>query len=80
MRTSIGIIRAFVRMRHALASHDALSQKQDQQERRLDDHDAQLKGIFRAIRELMTPADPPTRRIGFEGKSKPASPRSKRSK
>ena len=77
---NIAIMRAFVRMREALARHDELAQKIDALERRFDEHDAQLSEVFRAIRELMTPPDPPTRRIGFEGKSKPASPRSKRSK
>ena len=31
-------------------------------------YDEQFRVVFEAIRQLMTPADPPRKRIGFEAK------------
>ena len=59
-------MRAFVRLRHMLASHADLARKLDALERK---YDAQFKIVFDAIRRLMTPSAPTPRRIGFRGDS-----------
>ena len=65
---SIEIFRAFVRLRELIASHDDLARKLASLERR---YDGQFQAIFEAIREIMSPPEPPLRRIGFRsGESK----------
>jgi hypothetical protein len=60
---NIEIMRTFVRLRRLLATHEELARKLASLERR---YDKQFKLIFDAIREIMTPKDPPKRRqIGF---------------
>jgi hypothetical protein len=60
---NIEIMRTFVRLRRILATHEELARKLSALERR---YDKQFKLIFDAIREIMTPKDPPKRRrIGF---------------
>ena len=57
------IMRTFVRLRKLLVTNDALAEKLDILEKR---YDKQFKLVFDAIREIMTPTQPPpTRRIGF---------------
>jgi hypothetical protein len=60
---NIEIMRAFVRLRSLIESHGELAEKLNQLERR---YDQQFEIDFDAIREIMTPAQPPKkRRIGF---------------
>jgi hypothetical protein len=60
---NVEIMRAFVRLRRMLATHSDLARKLAALEKR---YDAQFKAVFDAIRELMTPPEPPRRRrIGF---------------
>jgi ORF6N domain len=61
VHTSIQIVRAFVRLRAAVASHTALAGKLDELERK---YDAQFKVVFEALRKLMAPP-PSSKRIGF---------------
>ena len=58
-------LRAFVRLRETVASNRALGAKLDELERKLHSHDQAIVGILEAIRQLMTPPDPPKRPIGF---------------
>ncbi len=66
---NIEIMRAFVELRRAASSFEALRSRMDQLEtdigERLDDHDEQLRQIFAALRQLMAP--PPRRKhpVGF---------------
>ena len=62
VRVNIEIMRAFVRLRQMLSSHADLARKLEALEKK---YDAQFKVVFDAIRELMTPPEPPRRRIGF---------------
>lgn len=63
---SLYVVRTFVRLREMLASNQALKRKLDELERKLGAHDQAITGILNAIRELMTPPEPPKkRRIGF---------------
>jgi hypothetical protein len=59
---NITIMRAFVKLRQLLASHVDLARKLEELESKYDE---QFRVVFDAIRQLMTPPDPPRRRIGF---------------
>lgn len=60
---NIEIMRAFVRLRQMLLAHADLARRLTALEKK---YDGQFKVVFDAIRELMTPSDPKTRRsIGF---------------
>lgn len=77
VEVSIYVVRAFVRLREALASTKELAAKLDALEQKTEllslQHDtfagntrAQLKQVFEALRQLMAPpATPPKRPIGF---------------
>ena len=62
VRVNIEIMRAFVRLRRMLASNEVLARKLAALEKK---YDAQFKVVFDAIRELMRPAEPKGRPIGF---------------
>jgi hypothetical protein len=62
IRVNIEIMRAFVRLRRILASHDDLARKLEELERR---YDAQFRAVFDAIRQLMAPPAKARRSIGF---------------
>ena len=60
---NIQIIRTFVKLRGILAEHDDLKRQLATLERKYDGH---FKIVFDAIKELMTPPEPPKKkRIGF---------------
>ena len=70
------VVRAFVRLREALASTQDLARRLADLEEKTEaltlqqdtfahNTRAQLKQVFEAIRQLMTPTDPPKRPIGF---------------
>lgn len=60
---NIEIMRAFVRLREMLSSNVELSRRLDTLERK---YDAQFRGVFEAIRQLMAPPVTPKKgRIGF---------------
>ena len=66
VQVNIEIMRAFVRLRAMVFSHQGLANKIHALEQK---YDAQFKKVFEAIRALMEPLDPPPgppkRRIGF---------------
>ena len=73
---NIEIMRTFVRVRELAATHSELSRRLSELEEKTElnsmQHDTfsrntrnQLKQVFDALRELMTPPDPPKRPIGF---------------
>jgi hypothetical protein len=65
VQVNISIMRAFVALRRAAASHAVLSRHLDELERKHGVHDEKFKIIFKAIRELMEPPAKPRRKIGF---------------
>jgi hypothetical protein len=66
VRASIVVVRAFVRLRQLLVSHEELARKLEALEKKFEKHDAQFKVVFDAIRQLMAPEKPPRQRqIGF---------------
>lgn len=62
---SIFVVRAFVRMREALAANQEILAKLEELESRVENHDANIQGLIEAIRELMEPLPARGRRIGF---------------
>jgi phage regulator Rha-like protein len=70
---SVFVVRAFVRMREALAANRQIVTKLSEIEKRLEGHDVELQELVDAIRELMAPLPANNRRIGFEAPS--ASPK-----
>ena len=62
VRVNIEIMRAFVRLRELIATNRDLARRLDELERR---YDAQFKGVFDAIRQLMAPPAKARRSIGF---------------
>jgi len=63
---SIFVVRAFVRMREALASHKELAKRLAELERKVGTHDRAIGQILEAIRQLTQPPETPKRRrIGF---------------
>lgn len=65
VRVNIEIMRAFVKLRAFISSNQELARKLAELEQR---YDRQFKVVFDAIRELMSPTEPPKkRRIGFGG-------------
>ena len=83
---NIEIMRAFVQVRSMAATHQDIAKRlaelQDKTESLAMSHDtfsrntrAQLKQVFDALRELMTPPEPPKRPIGFiTPEDKPSKP------
>ena len=76
IEVSVYVVRALVRLRELATTHGDLAKRlaelEDKTEALAMGHDAfsrntrnQLKQVFDALRELMTPPDPPKRPIGF---------------
>jgi hypothetical protein len=76
VEVSVYVVRAFVRLRELVSSHRELAKRLDELEDKTEalamSHDTfsrntrnQLKQVFDALRELMTPPEPTKRPIGF---------------
>jgi len=65
IQVNIAIMRTFVKLREMLSSNKELAHKLMLLENRLEKHDGEIKAIFGAIRQLMTPPDTKKRKIGF---------------
>lgn len=65
VQVNISIMRAFVAIRRAAASHVALSRRLDELERKHGVHDEKFKIVFTAIRGLMESPKKARRKIGF---------------
>jgi hypothetical protein len=61
---NVEIMRAFVKLRRLLLSHEQLGRKLASLERK---YDTQFKAVFDAIRKIMSPAAAKGRPIGFTG-------------
>ncbi len=62
VRVNVEIMRAFVRMRRMILSHNDLVRRLDNLEKK---YDAQFKMVFDALRKMLAPPERPARRIGF---------------
>jgi len=70
IKTSILVVQAFIKLRELLISQNALAEKLKKLEFKIESHDKQITAIFEAINQLLTPPDPPKKRIGFQVKEK----------
>ena len=91
VEVSVYVVRAFVKLRELVGSHRELARRLDELEQKTEalamSHDTfsrntrnQLKQVFDALRELMTPPETPKRPIGFvmpEDKGKKTSAKNK---
>ncbi|MEW6040131.1 MAG: ORF6N domain-containing protein [Elusimicrobiota bacterium] len=68
IQVNIAVMRAFVKLREILSTHKELAHRLDQLERKIEKHDTEIKTIFEAIRQLMSPPTKPKRPIGFLSK------------
>ena len=66
---NVEIMRAFVRLRRVATSVAELGRKLEELERR---YDGRFRIVFDAIRELLSPPEPPRRRIGFRASTRGA--------
>ncbi len=65
IHVNIAIMRAFVKLREFLSTHEELARKLAELETKIEKHDGEIKAVFNAIRQLMAPQSPKRRRIGF---------------
>ncbi len=69
IKVNIAVMRAFVRVRQALANHQELAKRLAELEGRVDTQDESIRRILEAIQQLIdAPEEPPTERIGFYSK------------
>lgn len=65
VEASVQVVRAFVKLRQILASHQELARELKKLEKK---YDHQFKVVFDAIRQLMTPSPAQSKTIGFRVK------------
>jgi hypothetical protein len=65
IQVNIAIMRTFVKLREMLSSNKALAHKLTLLEDRIEKHDGEIKAIFGAIRQLMSPPETKKTKIGF---------------
>ena len=63
---SVFVVRAFVRLREALAANKELASRMEELEEHLETHDGTIQEIMRVIKNLMNPARRRRRKIGFD--------------
>lgn len=65
VKVNIQIMRTFVKLKQIISTNKELVHKLSQLERKTEKHDAEIKAIFKAIRQLMTPPEKPKKKIGY---------------
>jgi hypothetical protein len=65
IEASIRVVRAFIWIREQLTQNKELSQKLNELESRVGEHDGAIANLFEAIRQLLNPVEKPEREIGF---------------
>jgi hypothetical protein len=65
VEASIQVVRAFVWIREQLVANKELSQKLNELESRVGEHDSAIANLFEAIRQLLKPVEKPQGEIGF---------------
>lgn len=76
VEVNIAIMRAFVRLRSLLASHEDLARKLEDMEKK---YDGQFRVVFDAIRRLMTPPASSSGEMGFHAIPEPKTKSSRKS-
>jgi hypothetical protein len=65
IEVNILIMRAFVKLREIISTHKKVAEKLKELENKFKDHDDQITQIIQVINQLITPPDPPKKKIGF---------------
>jgi phage regulator Rha-like protein len=65
VKISIHIIKTFVKLRQWVAANKELAQQLRELERKVENHDQEIRAVVQAIRELIRPPETPKRKIGF---------------
>jgi hypothetical protein len=78
IQMSVVIVQTFVRLSRMAVSMDALARRVEELGRATSENSEQIKKIVAAIRELMTPPEPPRRQIGFHTRLEDKGPAAKR--
>ena len=65
IEVNILIMRAFVKLREIISTHKKVADKLQELENKFKGHDDQITQIIQVINQLMTPPDPPKKKIGF---------------
>ena len=65
VQVNIAVMRAFVKLREFLSTHKELAHNLARLERKIEKHDDEIKLIFDAIRQLMSPPEIKKKKIGF---------------
>lgn len=65
VRTSLYVVRAFVRVREFLAAHTDLARRLEAHEKKLASHDQVIAGLVSTLQSLLAPPQPRRRPIGF---------------
>jgi len=68
VQVNVAIMRALVRLREALALHKELAHKLAELERKIENHDENIRSLFVAIRQLTVQPEPSRKEIGFHVK------------
>jgi hypothetical protein len=69
---SVFVVRAFVRLREILTTHNALAHKLAELESKIEIHDEAIRSLVVAIRQLMASPEKPPKKIGFQLREKRA--------
>ena len=69
IQVNVEVMRAFVRLRSVVGTRTELAAKLTELERRVTTHDENIRAIFDAIRQLMTPPPARVKQIGFRPKT-----------
>jgi hypothetical protein len=65
VRASIQVVRAFVRIRQRLVTHELLARQMGKLAGKVGKHDIELRRIFMTLRGMLEPPMRPKRKIGF---------------
>jgi hypothetical protein len=77
IQVNIAITRAFVQLRQVLAGHAELARKLIELEKKIEGHDSAIRSLFDAVRQLMAPTQPSSKReIGYHVREQSTSSRS----
>ncbi len=68
VQVNVAIMRTFVRLRETLALHKEFAHKLAELERKIENHDENIRTLFEAIHQLMVQPEPPRKEIGFHVK------------
>jgi hypothetical protein len=80
LQMSVFVVRAFIRLRDSALQNVQLTQKLAELEHKVTGHDDAIQQLFKAIRQLLSPPEPPRKQIGFQVKERTAQYRVRKSK